>query len=175
MATTYTLIDKAILTGSQSSVVFNSIPSTYTDLKMVGSLRTDRATGSVATVSLKLNSTTTSVYSSKELGGTGSASDYGQYSNVAPTALYVGRVSQSTDTANTFGSLEVYIPNYAGSTTKSVSCESVQENNATAAFAQMTAWLCTDTSPITSMTFTTNSGTSFVQYSTFYLYGIKNS
>jgi hypothetical protein len=173
MPANYVLLGEVTLGASAASVVFSNIPQTgYTDLKVVGSLRTDRATGSVAIVSLKLNSTTTSVYSSKELGGTGSASDYGQYSNVAPTALYVGRVSQSTDTANTFGSLEVYIPNYAGSTAKSASCESVQENNATAAFAQMTAWLCTDTAAIHTLTFTTNSGTNFVANSTFYLYGL---
>jgi hypothetical protein len=173
MPSNYVLLEKVTLTASAASVVFDNIPqSGYTDLKVVISARTDRATGSVATVSLQLNSTTTSVYSSKELSGTGSASDYGQYSNVAPTSTNVGRISQSTDTANTFGSLEVYIPNYLGSTAKSASCESVQENNATAAFAQMTAWLCTDTSAINALTFTTNAGTNFIANSEFCLYGL---
>ena len=43
MANTYTLIDKSILTGNQTSITFSSIPSTYTDLQIVASVRTDRS------------------------------------------------------------------------------------------------------------------------------------
>lgn len=173
MPANYVLLEKVTLTASAASVVFDNIPQTgYTDLKVVMSVRTDRATGSNATVSLQLNTTTTSVYSSRELGGNGSAPDTGFYSNVAPTALYVGRVCQATDTASTFGQVEVYIPKYSSSLAKSASCESVQENNAAAGFLQMTAWNCSDTAPINALTFTPNAGTNFVTNSEFALYGI---
>jgi hypothetical protein len=80
----------------------------------------------------------------------------------------------STATSNTFGNFTLYIPNYAGSTQKSMICEAVTENNATNAAARLCAYLHTGTSAINIITLTAASGT-FVQYSTATLYGIKSS
>ena len=175
MANTYTLIEAKTLGSSAASVTFSSIPGTYTDLKLVGSTRTTRNVGSTSQIYLQVNSITTSVYSFKQVSGTGSATDWNQGSSVAPTAATIGQTSQSTDTASTFGNFEFYIPNYAGSNNKSLSADSVQENNATAAYASLTAWLMANTAAITSLTLTTTATFSFAQYSSFYLYGIKNS
>jgi hypothetical protein len=175
MANTYTLIQAQTLGASAASVVFSSIPSTYTDLKLVASTRSDRNAGSVSNIYVKVNSITTSVYSIKQLSGTGSTTDNNSVASAAPTSASAGHTSQTTDTASTFGSFEFYIPNYAGANAKSASAESVQENNATAAYATIEAWLMADTAAVTSLTLTTTSTFNFVQYSTFYLYGIKNS
>jgi hypothetical protein len=80
----------------------------------------------------------------------------------------------STDTANTFGNTDIYIPNYAGSANKSVSVDTVEENNGTTARALLGAILWSNTAAITALGLTPVSG-SFVQYSTATLYGIKNS
>jgi hypothetical protein len=175
MANTYTLIQAQTLGSSAASVTFSAIPATYTDLKLVGSTRSTRNAGSTSNIYLQVNSITTSVYSFKQVAGTGSVTDNNQGSSVAPTAASLGFTSQSTDTASTFGSFEFYIPNYAGSNNKSLSADAVQENNATGAYASLTAWLLANTAAITSLTLTTTATFSFAQYSSFYLYGIKNS
>ena len=162
---TMTLIGSPITVGSggASSVTFSSIPATYTDLKIVCSTRT--ATAAVGdAVYLALGGTLTA----KRLYGTGSA--------VGSDADYYGAWnSGASSTASTFGNTEFYIPNYAGSTAKSFSSDSVSENNATTAYASLIAYLSTSTSAISSITLGAESGSNFVQYSTFYLYGISNS
>jgi len=70
--------------------------------------------------------------------------------------------------------MEIYIPNYAGSTNKSFSSETNQENNATAAFARLLAGLWSQTAAITDIEITPNTG-NWVQYSTAVLYGISKS
>ena len=80
-----------------------------------------------------------------------------------------------TSTANTFGNAELYIPNYAGSNYKSVSIDTVTENNATSAYAEIEAALWANTAAISSITCTLAFGTLFMQYSTATLYGISKS
>jgi hypothetical protein len=82
--------------------------------------------------------------------------------------------SDSVSTGNTFGSNDLYIPNYAGSNNKSLSSDVAQENNAARALAGIAAGLWSDSTAINRVTLTPGSG-SFVQYSTATLYGIKNS
>jgi hypothetical protein len=80
----------------------------------------------------------------------------------------------SGSTASTFGSTEIYITNYAGSSNKCLSSDSVNENNATTAYSVLTAWLWSNTSAITSLSITSDgAGNNFAQYSTATLYGIK--
>ena len=80
----------------------------------------------------------------------------------------------STATSNTFSNAEYYIPNYAGGTNKSTSGDAVAEQNATTAQVILTAGLWSNTAAITSVGLTPTSGT-FLQYSTAYLYGVKNA
>jgi hypothetical protein len=168
MANTFTLIASSTVgAGGASSIDFTSIPSTYTDLVLVCSLRVSRASVVNNTV-IKFNGSSTS-YSERVLYGNGSSA--GSYSD---TQIYdVNNAANST--ASTFANSQFYIPNYAGSTNKSVSNDSVSETNATAATAQLVAGLWSNTSAITSISLTDYSGTNFVQYSTAYLYGVKNA
>jgi hypothetical protein len=170
MATTYTLIDKAILGSAQTSVTFSSIPSTYTDLKLVISARSnnnDTNEGNYYTVGF--NNSTAS-YTNKFLRGNGSAASSGSF------AQYGGNSTSSLQTASTFSNDEIYIPNYLSSNNKSFSGDSVTENNATAAFATLNAGLWSVTDAITSIKLESGGGSwSFQINSSFYLYGIKNS
>lgn len=168
MPNTFTLIASSTVgAGGAASIDFTSIPSTYTDLVLVCSLRVSRASVVNNTV-IKFNGSSTS-YSERVLYGNGSSA--GSYSD---TQIYdVNNAANST--ASTFANSQFYIPNYAGSTNKSVSNDSVSETNATAATAQLVAGLWSNTSAITSISLTDYSGTNFVQYSTAYLYGVIKS
>lgn len=149
----------------QSSITFSSIPSGYTDLKIVVSAR--QSTGDLG-VLLRFNSNSAS-YSSRSLYGNGStaASSTGGTS----TEYSSWMTSMSTDTANTFGSGEIYIPNYNSSNYKSISSDGVNENNGTTAYTALTAGLWSNTAAVTSITLSAVSGT-FVANSTFTLYGV---
>jgi hypothetical protein len=104
------------------------------------------------------------------LYGNGSAS--GSYTD---TVIFANANANSS-TASTFGNFQMYIPNYAGSSNKSVSIDAVTENNATAAEANLVAGLWSSTAAITSITlYNYGSVTNFMQHSTATLYGIKNS
>jgi len=79
----------------------------------------------------------------------------------------------STSTANTFTNSSVYFPNYAGSTNKSMSFDLVMENNGTLAFQEIMAGLWSQTTAISSLTFTASgSGATLVAGSTISLYKI---
>ena len=164
LAQNYILLERIELAASAASVTFSNIPqSGYTDLKIVVSARTNAGNGSDQTL-IKFNGSTTG-YSAKLLGGTGSAA---LSVNLAQYAMPNDTTSQ---TANTFNNGEIYIPNYAGSNNKSYSAEGVQENNGTAAYAWMTAGLWSDASGITIIELYPNSD-SYVAGSTFSLYGL---
>jgi len=168
---TMTLIASNTVGSSGSSqIIFTSIPSTYTDLLLKISAR-DTSTGQSAYgFSLVFNNDlTTSNYSGRTVVGNGTNASSGTISDYGTTLTY----NAGASTANTFSNDELYIPNYAGSTAKSMSIDAVTENNATTIWAQFVAKLYTPTTAISRLDIYA-SGT-FAQYSTFYLYGIKNS
>jgi hypothetical protein len=172
MATTFTKIASvSVGSGGASSAAFTSIPSTYTDLKVVFSARTNASTGSAGELSYMAINSDTNVanYDYRSLRGNGSVA-----ASFSGGGNYAWYNDPSDYTANTFGSGELYICNYLSSAYKSYTSDGVTENNATASYAILNAMLWKNTSAITSLTFTPYAG-NYVQYSTFTLYGIKNS
>ena len=172
MANTFELIASSTVTGATAaSISFSSIPSTYTDLVLKVSVRGDNNT---ATQQMYLTfNGTTSGYTARQVYGDGSSATSATLSN-SGAAISIVNTNTSVSTANTFSSSEIYVPNYASSNYKSVSADSVTENNATGALAGLTAGLWSNTAAITTVTLTPQSG-NFVQYSSAYPYGIKNS
>ena len=166
---TMTLIGSPITVGSGgvSSVTFTSIPSTYTDLLVKVSAR-DLYPDVTPDILVTFNGSG-SGYSNIWLQGNGSSASSSSYSGAFIDILSDG----STATTNTFSNIEMYIPNYAVSHYKAISVDNVLENNATASYMRLLAGLWSNTAAITSISFA--AATSFVQYSTFYLYGINNS
>jgi hypothetical protein len=169
---TYTQIGSAVSVGvlGAANITFSSIPSGYTDLVIQLSTRTDRAVASADNLSVEFNSDTTSGnYTSRRIiGDGGSASS----ETIAKNA---GLVPATTVTASTFGSIQIYIPNYLGSTAKSYSYDSVTDNNGTTAYAVLGAGLWTGTAAITNIKLFSANAANFVQYSTAYLYGVSNA
>lgn len=174
MATTYTLISSNVLTSSAASVTFSSIPSTYTDLVLRVSARTDTG-NDFDNLLLTFNGTGGTVYSYTDLRGDGAAATSARGSNAANTQI--GFADGSTATANTFSSHEIYIPSYTASQSKPLSAIGMQENNNATAYMRAYANLFRDNTAISSITINKNSGagTNFVSGSSFYLYGVKNS
>lgn len=169
MALTYQAIATVTVgSGGAANIEFTSIPATYTDLVIKASLR-DTRNGPANDFSLEINgSAANRTY--RALKGDGSA-----VSSFNGTNASIGVEDGDTATASTFGNAEIYIPNYAGSNNKSISADSAQENNQTAAEVWMVASLWSQTSAITSLKLVPNNGFSYKQYSTATLYGIKNT
>ena len=174
MANTYEAIATVTVgSGGAANIEFTSIPATYTDLQILYSLRSDNASNYDNIIFTVNNATTT--FNERLLFGDGSNAGSavpggGRTSNIQ--FLYTNSASS---TANIFANGSIYIPNYAGSTNKSFSFDSVSENNATNAIAALNAGIWSTTSAITSIKLVGNNSTNFVQYSTATLYGIKNS
>ena len=153
--------------GGSASISFTSIPQTYTDLMMVVSCRSNIASA-LSIMNLYLNNNGSSIYSQRNLdadgSSTGSNSASGQSTMVFPQ-------TGASATSNTFGSASIYIPNYTNATNKSVSIDSVMENNATASYLRLTAGLFASTTTVSQLDILFSGGT-IVQYSTASLYGI---
>lgn len=166
MANTYTLIASNTVSTAVSSVTFSSIPATYTDLVIKMSVR---KANNDYDIELKFNGIS-SGYSGRYLEGNGASASSGNYSSL--TQAWSGTASNSNQTTGIFGNSEIYIPNYLSSNNKSLSADGVNETNGTTAYSHLLAWLWSNTAAITSIELNAN-GSTFVQYSTFYLYGIK--
>lgn len=174
MANTYKLISSNTLTTTAASITFSSIPSTYTDLLLMVSARSNSSSTARDSIRLYFNGSTSSVYSFTRLLGDGTT--LSSFSSPVGDELYsTFGASTSLSTASVFGSVEIYIPNYLSTTNKPTSSfQVVEDNNATGYFG-LTAGLAQITSAITSIEVALNPSASFVSDSSFYLYGIKNS
>ena len=175
MANTFTLIASSTVgSGGAANIEFTSIPATYTDLVIKYSLRT-AAAGSRDDIKITVNSNTGSNYSARRLYGA-DLNVASQASSGTPSDLNTGAVNGNGATSNTFANIEYYIPNYAGSNNKNISLDFVTENNtADPMFLGLTAILWSSASAITSFKIESKAANNFLQYSTAYLYGIKNS
>jgi hypothetical protein len=165
MATTYEAIATVTVgSGGAASMAFSSIPATYTDLAIKISARWD-APFNASTLTITFNGSSAN-FTSRVIEGSGSSvSSFTSTNNI-------GNAQGTSSTANTFSSIDVYIPNYAGSNNKSFSADGVTENNGTIAYATLNAGLWSQTAAITSIGIAISN---LVQYSTATLYGIKNS
>jgi hypothetical protein len=149
-----------------TSVTFSSIPQGYTDLILKASVRSNRAAQEDG-FGIAPNGAG-SGYTYRFLSGNGSSASS---NNTSFEQIWAVRVNGNSSTSNTFASVDVYFPNYTGSTSKSYSADAVSENNGTEAYATLSAILQSSTSAITSLTVQTINGT-VATNSTFTLYGV---
>jgi hypothetical protein len=173
MPSTYTLISSNVLTSSAASVTFSAIPSTYTDLVLRVSARTDDTTDVKTTMTVTLNNDTSSNYSSTSLRtNNGTTISSGRDSNVTYLNQYFANAANST--SNTFSSLELYLPSYTSSANKPIGVFFTREGNTTAVDLYANANLWRNTASVNSIQIGTF-GLNFVSGSSFYLYGISKS
>jgi hypothetical protein len=173
MANTYTLISSyTVGAGGVSSVTFSSIPATYTDLLVRVSTRSNA--GSVkSNLRVQFNSSATD-FSALMVGvQNGSPFSQAEGATFANTLNYT--INATSTTSNTFNNHDTYIANYAATSNKSFSTDTVMENN-DGAVNQMAffAGRWASSSALNSIYFYITTA-DFVQYSTFYIYGISNA
>jgi hypothetical protein len=171
MANTFKAIQTVTVgSGGAASIVFTSIPQTFTDLKLVVSAKTTVAS-TLDNILITFNSNTTG-YSYQTLYGSGSLA-YAAYSSGVAFSKWAGIANGATATS-IFSSNEIYIPNYTSSNNKSYNVEAVSENNSTSSEQDLITGLWSNTAAITSITLTPDTGPNFAQYSTATLYGVSN-
>lgn len=168
MATFEKITTVTVGSGGASSIEFNPISGSWTDLCIKISARYNASATTGYCVAAFNGSTSSFSITGLYGGGSGSAGSFTTPSN------FVGEIVGNSATASTFSNLEMYIPNYAGSTHKSYSVDSVGENNATTSQATFTSGRWANTAAITSITFTPNSG-NFMEHTTATIYGIKKA
>ena len=152
--------------GGVGSIFFTNIPQTFTDLKIVLSVR-GTYVGGFDSMLMQFNSDTTNNYSYTVIGGAPS-SYRASNQNVINPFLANG----TTSTSNTFSNMEAYIPNYTSSNKKSMVIDVVGENNSASVYGlTMTAALWSNTAAITQVYFQASNG-NMSQYTTISIYGI---
>lgn len=155
--------------GGAASIDFTSIPQTFTDLCILIAARTTNTdTGQSVNLVLYPNS---SAYPDtnctwRYLNGTGGAATSGSGTNF----IMLGNVPTALATANTFGNISVYIPNYSTTSAKSFSIEEVADENATGTTMMIVAGRTSATAALTSLNIQV--GRTLAQYTTASLYGI---
>jgi len=175
MPANYVLLEKITVgSGGASSITFSGIPQTgYNDLVVKMSARAARTGNASDAVTITFNGVGGTSYSDQTFRGNGTSVT--AFAGSSASNLSSGRIPAAGATSNTFGNNEYYIPNYTSANFKTMSGDSVTENNATEAYVELTAGLFSNTGAITSITIADGNSSTFVQHSTFYLYGISNS
>jgi hypothetical protein len=170
MPVTYKLIASSTLSTTTASVTFSAIPALYTDIVFLVAARTN---GSNAGGYFRFTC-------NNDPGGKSVTYLERDNANVVAsfrdTINYVwGGTSGNGATNNTFGSAELYIPDYLGTTKKQSFAFGLGESNAAnGPRMAISANLTPLTTAITSVTLTGVDG-SFLTGSSFFLYGIKNT
>jgi hypothetical protein len=175
MAKSYELITSQTVGALGAvSVTLSSIPQTYTDLKVLISGRSTSWGYSYNNLYVTINGAPSGTeYSDTNVFSVGTSA--GSFAHNGQNQPWTAATPSTAGTASTFGNIEIYIPNYSGSTSKSISTDGVTERNSSTngdVFLNFMAGLKANSAAVTSLVFTTDV-TAFEQYSTFYLYGIE--
>lgn len=163
MATTYEPIATTTLGSAATSITFNSIASTWTDIRLVLTLVPASGTRSY----LQFNSDTGANYSRTQLYGDGSAASSG--SNTGMSNLSASVADASVPSLWTYD-----LFSYAGSTKKTIlSTVSLDSNGSGYVVRSVHLW--NSTSAINSIYIYSTVSNSFAAGTTATLYGIKNA
>jgi hypothetical protein len=170
MAATYSFIAKYVVTAATQGpaiLAFTSLGN-YTDLVMKISSRNNNP--SIAgNILLYLNGAS-SGYSNIFVQGSGS----GTWGSGTVTRM-VGDMNTASSASGIFNNIEVYIPNYLSALNKTFNAESVTEETGTQAYSMLSVNTRNNTEALTSIGIEDRSGYLYVQGTSFYLYGIKNT
>jgi hypothetical protein len=165
MPVTYEPISTSTLSSGASSITFSSIPSTYTDLKVV----LVELSSNTATQRVRFNSDTGSNYSTVMLAGnaagtTASGSNYSSSSGII-TDWYAG----GSSTSPAIKTLDIF--SYTGGTFKTILINNNNDHSGSGT-SEASVGMWRSTSAITSITLTRDGGT-YNTGTTATLYGIK--
>ena len=161
MAITYDPIATTTLGSASTTITFSSIPSTYTDLRLILTGRTNAGAGNAVTI--RFNSDTATNYSWTYISGNGTTASSARTTNATSisTGLYL-----TNDTNISTGFVDIF--SYVGSTNKTVLLQSINQS-----FVRNTVALWRSTSAIIEITLTSSNAMEIGTTAT--LYGIKNA
>jgi len=175
MANTFTKIASTTTSNAVSTVVFSSIPQTYTDLIVLVSARWNQNQESSpwSSYQIQFNGDSGSNYGSTYGYGLGASGSGGARGTSQP-GTQPGWLASSATSANVFGNSRLYIPNYTNSHYKQIIGEGHTPNNTTTAINSISAGSWKNTASINSITFIYAGAPSnlWAAQSTFTLYGI---
>jgi hypothetical protein len=163
------------LGSSQSTITFSSIPQDYTHLQLRLSTKTNRLSAGIDDMRIRLNGDTGSNYS---IHGIYDYSGLYAFGNASIDYLTVQGASSTDTVANVLGVAIVDLLDYANTNKyKTVRVLAGTNNNVTSGtnlgLTAFNSGNWRNTAAVTSITLTPATGTSFVQYSSASLYGIK--
>jgi hypothetical protein len=161
MPTTYEPIATTTL-GSASTITFSSIPSTYTDLRIVLVGLVSSGDAGI----MRFNSDTASNYSFTQVRGNGSTGSSSRSSN--QTNIYIGEYTSTSIPSLT--TIDIF--SYAGSTFKTALITNNADTNGGGNIFNFVS-LYRSTSAISSITLSCVNYTNFAVGTTATLYGIK--
>lgn len=172
MPITYGLIASSQPTSNVSNVTFNDIPTSYTDLRLVISARTNRAADEDS-VGIAFNDGQGAT-SWVLLWNQGGSLQAGTSTSLGYGAAFAGRVAAANSSASQFSNLELYIPNYGTSANKTFSTTGGVDPTTTP-YSTLLLSMRTLTSAIGTILIVPGNGTQFIAQSSFQLYGIKKA
>ena len=155
---------------AQSTITFSSIPQNYEHLQLRWLARSDRAAAQDF-VDIRLNSDTGANYAAHLLYGDGAAASAAAY--VSNTSVGVIFMPGSTATASVFGVGVMDILDYTNTNkyTTSRILGGADINGSGRIVLGSGVWM--NTAAVTTLTIITDNASTFSQYSSFALYGIK--
>jgi hypothetical protein len=169
MAVTYEKIQTTTLSASQASVTFSSIPSTYTDLVLVGSAKS-LLSGSDS-IGIAVNGIGSGIYSRTYLEGNQTTATSGrQTAQIRIVSDYIMGTSGVAD----FGVYTWNFMDYANTATKKTVLFRGGNTQVSGGWnSSIMVYLVDTVSAITSLTIATMNGPNLAAGSTFTIYGIK--
>jgi len=164
-----------VLSGTQSTISFTSIPSNFQHLQIRGFAQCNRATFGTDDLNIRFNGDTGSNYAYHRLFGNGATPEAG----AAASQTFMQVLSGSgTGNGNTFGVSIIDILDYANTNkNKTMRTLSGDDLNGTVAgfpgYVVLSSGLWQSTSAVTSISIIINTGASFTAGTHFALYGIR--
>jgi hypothetical protein len=151
--------------GGSSTIDFQNIPQTYTDLVIY--LSTRQTTSSFQGERLYFNNTDSNLQTRYVLGnGSGTQS-------ASTSTGYFGSIGGTNTPSNSFANTIIYISKYSSTSIyKSYIAENVAPANATMAYQGFTSGVWNSTSAITRVTLFPDGGGIYAQFSSATLYGV---
>lgn len=170
MPTTFNLIQTITLGSNSTTISFNSIPQTFTDLYVIGYLR---GTASGVTNSfVRFNGATSGTQGRRFL-----VTQFGVNNLNNAGSGHITQVPDADITAGFFNNFNLYLPNYSATTVyniKGLLAEEVRGNYNDSHSLGFGSTLKSDsTAAITSLVFDYYNGTGFLAGSMISIYGIK--
>lgn len=169
MTATYEKISSTTVSSAVSSISFTSIAATYTDLKIIGSVKLN-SSGVGSELYMRFNSNSGTEYSRTVMSGGGSSATGTQ--NSGQTYIRLNYVCDPTTT--TFTDVYVYIPNYTNTATVH-RCLGMLSRGSTspAGIDYLVGTYHTSGAAISTITFTLEGGNNFASGCVWTIYGIK--